>query len=123
MEQKMQVDRGMLYIKHLLLACVITVILLCFAALLMYKMDLSGKGVGIMLVAAYILSNFIAGFFMGKKVEKRQFLWGFLVGLGYFFIVFLVSFLGNDYNVGDMGRCVLVFFLCTMSALFGGMVS
>ena len=123
MEQKMQVDRGLLYIKHLFLACVITAILLCFTALLMYKMDLSGQGIGIMLVASYILSNFIAGFAMGKKVEKRQFLWGLLVGLGYFLLFFLISFLGNDYNVENMGRCVLVFFLCTLSALFGGMVS
>jgi putative membrane protein (TIGR04086 family) len=60
---------------------------------------------------------------MGKKAEKRQFLWGLFVGLGYFGILLTVSFLGNNFYLGDIGKTILVFFLCSFSGMFGGMLS
>ena len=111
------------YIKHLIFACLITVVLLLFSAFLLYKTDLPTKGLSVLLVATYILSNLIAGWLMGKSVEKRQFLWGMLVGLGYFIIVFLVSFVGNQFFLADVSKLILVFFLCVCSGMFGGMVS
>ena len=76
-----------------------------------------------MLVAAYIVSNFVGGRMMGKKAEKRKFLWGLLLGGGYFFLVFLVSFLGNAYMPGDVRDLLLAGILCTLSGMFGGMLS
>lgn len=111
------------YIKYLIFACLITVVLLLFGAFLIYKTDLSVKGLSILLVITYILSNLIAGWLIGKSVEKRQFLWGLLVGLGYFMIVFLVSFVGNQFFLADASKLILVFFLCVCSGMFGGMIS
>lgn len=111
------------YIKHLIFACIITVVLLLFSAFLLYKTDLSVQGISVLLVATYILSNFIAGWLMGKSVEKRQFLWGLFIGLGYFLIVFLVSFVGNEFFLVDVSKLILVFFLCICSGMFGGMIS
>lgn len=111
------------YIKHLMFACLITIVLLLFSAFLLYKTDLSTKGLSVLLVVTYILSNLVAGWLMGKSVEKRQFLWGLLVGLGYFMIVFLVSFVGNQFFMGDVSKLILVFFLCVCSGMFGGMIS
>lgn len=111
------------YIKHLIFACLITVVFLLFSAFLLYRTDLSTKGLSVLLVVTYVLSNLIAGWLIGKSVEKRQFLWGLLVGLGYFAIVFLVSFVGNQFFLVDMNKLILVFFLCVCSGMFGGMVS
>lgn len=111
------------YIKHLIFACLITVILLLFSAFLVCKTDLSAKGLSVLLVVTYILSNLLAGWLIGKSVEKRQFIWGLLVGLGYFMIVLLVSFVGNQFFLNDVSKLILVFFLCVCSGMFGGMLS
>ncbi len=120
-----QKQNGMLgaYFKNLLLAAIISVLMLLLCAFLLYKTNLSPTGLGVMLVITYILSNLIGGYRMGKKAEKRQFLWGFFVGLGYFAILLLVSFLGNNFYLGDIGKTILVFSLCSFSGMFGGMLS
>ena len=112
-----------LYAKHIILACIITFFFLIMTAFLLFKTDFGAMGVSIMLVATYVLSNLVAGWHMGRCVEKKQFLWGMLVGLGYFFMVFLVSFIGNQFFLGDLSKTIFVFFLCVCSGLFGGMVS
>lgn len=123
MEKRQQNSKGMVYIKHLILACLITAVLLLLSAFFMYKTNMSNTAVSILLVATYILSNLIAGWRMGKSVEKRQFLWGMFIGLGYFAMVMLVSFVGNQFFMADLSKILLVFFLCVLSGLFGGMVS
>ncbi len=111
------------YFKNLLLATILSVVLLLISAFLLYKTNLSPTGLGVMLVITYILSNLVGGYRMGKKAEKRQFVWGLFIGLGYFAILLCVSFMGNHFYLGDVGKTVLVFFLCSFSGMFGGMLS
>lgn len=120
MEKK---NLGAYYVKYMLLAVVITAVLLLLASFFMYKTNLSTTALGIFLVICYILPNLIAGWKIGKRVEKRQFLWGLFLGIGYFLILFLVSFLGNGYFVEDVKKLILIFFLCAGSGMFGGMLS
>lgn len=114
---------GLYYVRYMFLAAVITVGVLCLTAFFMYKTNLSTVALGILLVLCYILPNFIAGWKMGKRAEKRQFLWGLFIGIGYFLVLFLVSFLGNGYFVEDVKKLILIFFLCAGSGMFGGMLS
>lgn len=111
------------YVKYMFLAAIITGLLLLLAAFFMYKTNMPTMALGIFLVSCYILPNLIAGWKIGKKVGKRQFLWGLFIGVGYFLILFLVSFLGNGYFVEDVKKLILIFFLCAGSGMFGGMLS
>lgn len=120
MEKK---NLGVYYIKYMLLAVVLTAVLVFLTAYFMYKTNMSTTALGIFLVICYILPNFIAGWKIGKKVGKRQFLWGLFIGIGYFVLLFLISFLGNDYSVEEVRKLILIFFLCAGSGMFGGMLS
>ena len=120
---KKEMEMGLVYIKYMAITFLITMVLLVITAFFWYKTDMSPTVVSGMLVAAYIISNFIGGWMIGKKAEKRKFLWGLLLGVGYFLVVFLISFLGNAYMLGDIQDLILAGVLCVLSGMFGGMVS
>ena len=120
---KKEMEMGLVYIKYMAITFLINMVLLVITAFFWYKTDMSPTVVSGMLVAAYIISNFIGGWMIGKKAEKRKFLWGLLLGVGYFLVVFLISFLGNAYMLGDIRDLILAGVLCVLSGMFGGMVS
>lgn len=122
-DMKKQKSLPVAYVENVFASIVLSIVLLLFVAFLLYKTNLSSTALSVLLVLIYILTNFVGGLRMGKAVEKRQFLWGLLVGLGYFAIFFVASFVGNQFFMGDIGRTVLVFFLCSFSGMFGGMLS
>ena len=114
---------GMLYAKNLLVALFISGILLILSALLLYMTDVSATIISVCMVCTYVLSNFVGGWRMGKGTGEKKFLWGLLLGLGYFLFLFLVSYIGNQFFLGDQSKTILIFFLCTFSGMFGGMLS
>ena len=90
---------------------------------LMYQFDMSYTVGCAMLLVAYLIPTMFAGWRMGKQVEKRQFVWGMLLGLGYFLLLLFVSFIGNNYFFGNYQKLVLVGVICIFSGMFGGMLS
>lgn len=114
---------GILYVKNMLLVLIISVILLAVCAVFMYTTDISDRIVSIFLVCAYLIPNFIGGWCMGKGVGEKKFLWGLFLGIGYFIFLLLVSYIGNGFFLGDLSKAILVFFLCSFSGMFGGMLS
>lgn len=118
-----EMEMGLNYVKCMVVAFLVTLLILVLAAFFWYKTDMAPSVLSGMLVAAYIVSNFIGGWMIGKKAEKRKFLWGLLLGAGYFLLVFLISFLGNAYMLGDVRDLLLAGILCTLSGMFGGMIS
>lgn len=63
-------------VKCLLASYVLTLLLLCLLALLLYKLHLTEGMVTIAISAIYVVTTFTAGFLAGKKMERRKFLWG-----------------------------------------------
>lgn len=109
--------------KYLLLAYLVTGLMLMLLAVLLYKIDLSDAVVSIGIIVVYIVSSFFAGILAGKKMKTRKFLWGLLMGVSYFAILFLVS-LAVNHSIGqDMGRTSTTFLLCAGSGMLGGMLS
>lgn len=109
------------YLFFILLAYVMTGILLLTLAFLLYRFQLSSKTVSAGVIVIYLASTFFAGFLAGKKAKTKKYLWGFLMGLGYFLILAALSLL-IDSAEGGM-RFLPSFFLCTLGGVFGGMVS
>lgn len=114
---------GVQYVKKLIMAYVLTTILLALFAFFMYKMNLSDTVGYAMLLVSYLVPTMFAGWRMGKQVEKRQFVWGMLLGLGYFLLLLFVSFIGNNYFFVNYQKLVLVGVICIFSGMFGGMLS
>ena len=85
--------------KCLLASYVLTLLLLCLLALLLYKLHLTEGMVTIAISAIYVITTFMAGFLAGKKMKTQKFLWGALLGAAYFVILAVVYRI--DQNAGN----------------------
>lgn len=115
--------KALILIGFLVFAYVLTGILLLGLAFLLYKFRLDEKVVNMAVIVIYVLVTFLTGFLAGKKLKVRKFLWGFLLGAGYFVILAVVSMIvGQQETV--MGKHLLTtFFLCAGGGMLGGMLS
>ncbi|MDF2542678.1 MAG: hypothetical protein K0S47_2396 [Herbinix sp.] len=110
-------------LKGLLFAYILTAFVLVLLSFLMLKLDLPSAVFSGGINFAYIISAFIGGFFTGKKVDQKKFLWGLVVGIFYFVIIMLLSLLMNHANPLPMGSLLTVFVITGLSGMLGGMIS
>ena len=102
---------------------IITGILLLLLAFLMYRMDLTEPVANGAIIAIYIISGFLGGFLMGKKVGVKKYLWGLLMGTLYYGVLFLVGLLLHQGMDVDAVHLISTMVLCLLSATAGGMLS
>ena len=123
-DQKPDIQKEAAWIlKSLLCAYVVTGILLLLLAFFVYKLNLEEKQATIAMMAIYLVSTFVGGFMIGKWNRVRKFLWGMLVGAGYFILLVLVS-LGIYHSLKNGGvNVVTAMFLCLGGGLLGGMLA
>ncbi len=110
-------------LKILFLMYVTTMILLLLLALVLFKMEPQEIVTKIWLIAVYIISGGLGGFLIGKRRKSRKFLWGCLMGVLYFGILFAVSLLLYKGLTGDIMHLLTTLVLCTASGTVGGMIS
>lgn len=110
-------------LKGLLISYIITAFLLLLFSFLMLKMDLPSIVISGGINFAYIVSAFIGGFFVGKRLEQRKFLWGLAMGALYFVVLLMVSLLMNRVSPLPFGGLFTVFIICGLSGMLGGMIS
>lgn len=123
-DQKPDIQKEAVWIlKSLLGAYVVTGILLLLLALFVYKLNLEEKQVTVAVMAIYLVSTFVGGFMIGKWNRVQKFLWGMIVGAGYFILLLLVSF-GIYHSLKNGGvNVVTAMFLCLGGGLLGGMLA
>ena len=110
-------------LKGLLLSYIITAFILLILSFLMLKLDLSGTVISVGIQFVYIISAFAGGFFVGKKVEQKKFLWGLVMGIFYFIVVMLISIFLNRSTPLTLSSLLIVFVISTLSGMIGGMIS
>ena len=108
--------------KCLLASYVLTLLLLCLLALLLYKLQLTEGMVSIAISAIYVITTFAAGFLTGKRMETRKFLWGAVIGAAYFIVLAVVSVLIQtpENALGNSFWTTMV--LCVAGGTLGGML-
>lgn len=116
-------SKGIWLLKALLAGYVVTGILLMLLALLLYKIDLDEQKVTMGIIATYVVSTFAGGFIMGKLVEEQKFIWGLILGIVYFLLLFAVSFAVNHRLQSNGTNLVTTLLLCAGGGMLGGMVS
>ena len=77
-------------VRTLLLSFLISILILCLMALLMWKLSLSDGQVKAGLYLSYLLSCLFGGFCFGRIFPKRRILWGLGFGIAYFLLLALV---------------------------------
>ena len=111
----------MAYLIFILIAYLLTGVLLLILAFLLYRFQLGGDVIKASVIGIYVVSCFLAGFLAGKKAKNRKWLWGLLMGTGYFLILTVMSLLTN---AGEGSTNLLPsFFLCAGGGILGGMFS
>lgn len=116
-------EKSISILKKLLFAYLLTALLLIILSLFLYKVQLQEGTVRIAIILIYTVSCFFAGFIAGKTEEKRQFLWGLLVGVLYFVVLLAVSLLVKKNPQEILHKGVTTFFICAGSGMLGGMLS
>jgi putative membrane protein (TIGR04086 family) len=123
-DQKPDIQKEAVWIlKSLLGAYVVTGILLLLLALFVYKLNLEEKQVTVAVMAIYLVSTFVGGFMIGKWNRVQKFLWGMIVGAGYFILLLLVSFGIYHSLKNGGGNVITTMFLCIGGGLLGGMLA
>ena len=111
------------FLKFLLVSFLFSVTLLFLLAFLLFKFHLSDTLISAAVVVIYVLSNFLAGFLAGKTMGRQKYLWGLVLGGGYFCVLWLVSSLCGQ-SPEEIGHgFAMTMFLCLASGMLGGMVS
>ncbi len=109
--------------KALLASYVITGLFLIILAFVLYKLEPPSGVIRVGIIFSYIFSPFIGGMIMGKGEKARRFLWGLLLGIAYFIIIFIISLLLNKNVFGEAGTMVTVLSMCMLGGMLGGMIS
>lgn len=110
-------------LKGLLAAYLLTGVMLLLLAFAMLKLGLEDDVIRIGIVFSYIFSSFVGGFLIGKRMQVKKFLWGVLLGVSYFVVIFIISALLNQ-NMMEQGmELISVFAMCSLGGMLGGMLS
>lgn len=108
---------------YLLIAYIVSVLILVVLALLLYKMNISEQIVSVGVVITYVLSCFLGGFLAGKKMKQKRFLWGLIMGIGYFLVLLVLSVAINHSFSAIADSLFTTLILCAGGGMLGGMLS
>ena len=107
-------------VKGLLMSAAITFFAVMILALLILKTGISEKILHIAVVVVYVVSCFAAGFYNGRRVKHKRFVWGIIGGLLYFIILLIMTMAqgGVQYRASVLTTALI----CLGSGMFGGML-
>ena len=110
-------------IKAVIASFVVTTILLLILTWLLYKFDWDEQKVTAGIIVIYVISTFVGGFLLGKLKRTKRFLWGLIMGLFYFIVLFLISFLLFKNFDGNGTNAITTLLLCSGGGMLGGMLA
>lgn len=110
-------------IKALILSFFATALLILIFAFFMFKFNISENVIALGVTFIYIISCGLGGFYIGKAMGERKFLWGLLIGAIYLAVLMLVSaIIGGDKTLLSENGLSLVL-LCLGGGTLGGMLA
>ncbi len=110
-------------LRSLLFSYIATGVLLLILSFALYQFRLRSSQVSAAVHIIYAVSCFFGGFLAGKSIGQRRFFWGFLVGLCYFIILFVMSSLINRGLSAETSQILLILGICAAGGTIGGMAS
>lgn len=124
MEERKQGNPKIIYLFiAVIVATILTGIFLLLAAFILLKSGGSKTMVTALIIAANCIPVFIAGFFLGKKVEEKRFIWGFIAAAICFLIYLLFAMIYDKNAELSIGNYVRTFLLMAGGGMLGGMLS
>lgn len=105
------------------LAAVLTLVLLLTFAGIMLSSGMSGMGISILVLLINIIPVFVSGFYLGKKVEEKKYLWGIAAAAIFFLLYIGIAVIFQTDTVLQTGSYIKTFLIMIFSGMLGGMLS
>lgn len=118
-----EMEKAIRIAKVLAAEAVLSIIFLCLFALILQKLQPSESGIRMGVKILYVAVNLIGGLMAGKIMQQRRFLWGAVMGVSYFVLLSLVSFIVHGGFYVDIRHTAVVLMLCVAGGMAGGMIS
>lgn len=110
-------------LKSLLASYIVTGLLLLLLTFLVYQFKLDEQIVIGGIVAVYVVSTFLGGFIIGKLTKVKKYIWGIVIGILYFVLLFLISYgVYREFNTNGLNTLTTII-LCVGGGMLGGMLS
>lgn len=110
-------------IKTVVAVVIVTIVLLLILALMLYKLKFQDNVILICIGVIYFVANLIGGLIIGKVKMERKFIWGMVVGLTYFFVLGIVSFIVTQSFFSNGVPGIIALLSCAAGGTIGGMIS
>lgn len=107
-------------VKAFLLSVIVTIISLMAVAGMLYKGTVQNEQLKFYIFLIYFMASLVGGVYMGKKSERKRFLWGTVYGIMFFCSILLFSILVNGGKVE--GNIILPAIICAIGGMLGGML-
>lgn len=118
---KLYRDRLFFVLTTLVLMYLVTILQLLILALIVYRLSLAAWVAQLGVTLAYVISGYFGGFMLGRQIHHKRFYWGMGIGSLYFLTLLIASLVANGGVLQKGWACVLIFVLCTCSAVCGEM--
>ncbi len=115
-KKMMEIFRG------LLASYVFTGVVLALLAFAVYQFEMGEKMVNFGITATYVVATLIGGFYAGRHIKEKKFLWGIVLGVLYVAVIVTASFLVNQEIDSVSTSMVTTCLLCVGGGMAGGML-
>ena len=96
-------------LKSLLASYIVTGLLLLLLTFLVYQFKLDEQIVIGGIVAVYVVSTFLGGFIIGKLTKVKKYIWGIVIGILYFVLLFLISYgVYREFNTNGLNTLTTI---------------
>lgn len=110
-------------LKVLALAYVLTGLLMLLSTFIMYKLKLSGEQTRLFAMVIYGVTTIVAGLIYGKIKGNKRLLNGAFMGLIYFAVLLVVSFIINRGFSDGLQENIISLIICVAGGSIGGIIS
>lgn len=107
----------------LVLSCLVTTVVLLILAFVMLKLQPEAGTIEIWILVTYAVSCLLGGWYCGRKMEKKKFLWGLILGVLYFLLLFLISGMGDRAIQSGLVQSMAALAICAGGGMLGGMIA
>lgn len=111
------------YVQGMLASILVTGLLFVLFGLGLYQFRWGDSILQAGIWGIYGLSSLAGGFWVGKRLRNRRFLWGMLLGLLYFVLLLLVSGMMGEGFPEDGKELLTACVICLAGGMAGGMIS
>ena len=102
---------------------VTSALILAVVSAFMLNGHMNSGFVGGGVIAAYVISSMVGGFCIGQIKGKQKFLWGAVMGAGYFLVLLLVGNVVYHQGLAMNFQTVSSGIICVVSGMIGGMLA